>query len=89
MLSGSPTLRTPDGERRLEAGDAVLFPRGPEGAHQLRNDGDGPARFLMLSTRRTPETVEYADSGKVGIVGPGIRRMLRVDAEVDYWEGES
>ena len=35
MLSGSPTLRGPDGERVLRAGDVVCFPVGPDGAHQV------------------------------------------------------
>lgn len=30
----------------------IVVDRGPEGAHQLRNDTDGPVRLLMLSTRR-------------------------------------
>jgi uncharacterized cupin superfamily protein len=89
VLSGRPTLRAPDGERELSPGDVVVFGRGPEGAHQLRNDSDERARVLMLSTRNTPEAVEYPDSRKVGISGRGIFRMLRTDAEVDYWEGES
>ena len=28
VISGEPTLRTPDGERRLEPGDTVCFPSG-------------------------------------------------------------
>jgi len=30
VVLGTPTLRTPDGERKLAAGDCVLFPSGPE-----------------------------------------------------------
>ena len=32
VLRGTPTLRTPKGERVLAEGDVVVFPRGPEGA---------------------------------------------------------
>jgi uncharacterized cupin superfamily protein len=88
VLSGRPALRTPDGERTLEAGDVVVFACGPDGAHQLRNDADKPVRILMLSTRRAPEAIEYPDSGKIGVAGPGVWRMLRADAEIHYWEGE-
>ena len=38
VLSGTPTLRTPAGEERLEPWDVACFPRGPEGAHGIRNE---------------------------------------------------
>ena len=51
VLRGEPTLRTHEGEQVLREGDVVAFPRGKEGAHQIRNDTDAPIRVLMLSTR--------------------------------------
>ena len=65
VLRGQPTLRTPQGERQLAAGDAVHFPVGPEGAHGLRNDTDEPVRFLVASTISSPEVVEYPDLRQV------------------------
>jgi len=53
-----------------------------EGAHQVR----GPGTVLILSANRSPEVTEYLDSGKIGVRPPG--KVLRADAEVDYWEGE-
>ncbi len=50
VLRGEPTLRTHEGEQVLREGDVVAFPRGKEGAHQIRNDTDAPIRVLMLST---------------------------------------
>jgi uncharacterized cupin superfamily protein len=61
VLRGRPTLRTPDGERQLDEGESVYFPVGPDGAHALRNDTGEPVRFLMASTRPSPEVVEYPD----------------------------
>ena len=61
VLRGRPTLRTPDGERQLEEGESVYFPVGPDGAHGLRNDTDEPVRYVMASTRPSPEVVEYPD----------------------------
>lgn len=89
VLDGEPTLRSPAGERTLAPGDAVVFPRGPDGAHQLRNDSDGAARVLMASTLVAPEVVDYPDSGKAGFAGGTSERAIfrRADA-VDYWEGE-
>ena len=65
VLRGTPTLRTPDGERRLEEGESVYFPVGPDGAHALRNDTEEPARYLMASTRPSPEVAEYPDHGQI------------------------
>jgi uncharacterized cupin superfamily protein len=82
VISGTPTLRDPSGERRLRTGDVVCFPTGPEGAHQLR----GPGTVLMLSASRSPESSEYPDSGKVGVRPPG--KVFRLADAADYWEGE-
>jgi uncharacterized cupin superfamily protein len=65
LLRGRPTLRTPDGERRLEEGEVVHFPVGPEGAHALRNDSDSAVRYVMVSTQSSPEVAEYPDHKKI------------------------
>lgn len=65
VLRGTPTLRTPEGERRLEEGAAVHFPPGPAGAHGLRNDTEEPVRYVVAGTRVSPEVVEYPDLGRV------------------------
>jgi uncharacterized cupin superfamily protein len=61
VLDGRPTLRTPDGERRLARGDVVHFPVGPDGAHALRNESAESVRYVMASTLRSPEVAEYPD----------------------------
>ena len=63
VLRGRPTLRTPDGERELKEGDAVHFPAGPTGAHQLTNRSDEVARFVIAASHAVPEIVEYVDEG--------------------------
>jgi len=63
VLRGRPTLRTPDGERELKEGDAVHFPAGPTGAHQLTNRSDEVARFVIAASHAVPEIVEYIDEG--------------------------
>ena len=65
VLEGTPTLRTPEGERSLAPGDVAHFPPGPAGAHGMRNDADEPARFVMFGTRVSPEVVEYPDLRQV------------------------
>ncbi len=89
VLAGAPTLRDPDGERELARGDVLLFKRGPEGAHKLTNRGQEPARVLIFSSQRSPEVVEYPDSGKVLAASKFGRFRFRAgDAGLDYWEGE-
>jgi uncharacterized cupin superfamily protein len=61
VLRGEPTLRTPDGERRLIEGESVYFPLGPDGAHGLKNETENPVRVLMASTISSPEVCEYPD----------------------------
>jgi uncharacterized cupin superfamily protein len=61
VLRGEPTLRTPDGERRVGEGESVYFPLGAEGAHGLKNETDEPVRILMISTLSSPEVCEYPD----------------------------
>lgn len=68
MVAGTPTLRTPEGERVLSPWDIAWFVRGPAGAHGLRNDGDEPARVVFFSTVSDPELAVYPDDGKVGVV---------------------
>ena len=94
MLEGSPTLRSLEGERELAPGDVVLFRRGQEGAHQLRNDHGAAARVLIVSTLIEPEVAEYPDSGKIGTIsGPvdarTLRRFFRASDEVEYFDGET
>ena len=68
VIAGSPTLRTPDGERVLGPWDVAYFVRGPAGAHGLRNDSDGPARIVFFSTVSDPEVAVYPDEDKVGVI---------------------
>src|SRR5262249_54549996 len=65
VLRGEPTLRTPEGDRRLDEGDAVYFPLGRDGAHGLKNETDVPVRILMASTLSSPEICEYPDLRQV------------------------
>jgi uncharacterized cupin superfamily protein len=90
VVSGTPTLRTADGERELQAGDVVCFVEGPAGAHQVINRSHTPARILILSTKNSPSVVVYPDSDKLAFWSgmPEDSLVVRRDAKVDYWEGE-
>lgn len=86
VLTGQPTVRTPEGERELRAWDCVFCPAGEAGAHKVTNRGDEPARIIIWSNRSHPGTSIYPDSNKVGAWPPG--KIFRLDDAVDYYEGE-
>jgi uncharacterized cupin superfamily protein len=74
----------------------VAFPRGARGAHQLVNNGEVPARFLVFSEMRYPEIVVYPDSQKIGVrdrhpasEGEPMRLSFVTSDAVGYWHGES
>jgi uncharacterized cupin superfamily protein len=55
VLRGRPSLRTPEGWRDLEPGEAVWFLVGERGAHQLVNRTDETLRSLVVSPNGVPE----------------------------------
>jgi uncharacterized cupin superfamily protein len=63
VLSGTPTVRTPDGEEQLSAGDVVYFAEGRDGLHTFSNPTDEPVRMLGISTKRFPDVVAYPEQG--------------------------
>jgi uncharacterized cupin superfamily protein len=84
VVAGSPTLRTPEGERVLRPWDVAVFVRGAAGAHEVRNDTDEPVRVVMLSTASDPEVCVYPDSGKVGVfAGWSSAEGEQVKVEID------
>jgi uncharacterized cupin superfamily protein len=91
VLSGRPTLRSPDGEQELDPGDFAVFQEGPDGAHLVENRSDEPCRVLILSSKSPLAIVHYPDSGKVGLWSQqsGYDRMIRREPSLDYWEGET
>lgn len=91
VLGGTPTLRSPDGEVRLEPWDVACFPRGPEGAHSIRNETEEHARVLMFSTVAVPTATVYPDSDKVGIWtgNPETDVLVRRSSKLDYYDGET
>jgi uncharacterized cupin superfamily protein len=65
VLRGTPTLRTPGGERLLEEGEVVHFPVGAPGAHQVKNDSADVVKYLMIAAHNPFDAVEYIDEAKV------------------------
>jgi uncharacterized cupin superfamily protein len=91
VLAGRPTLRTAEGTEQLAPMDVAFFPKGPAGAHQIRNDTDETARVMMWSNIIVPSATAYPDSDKVGI-WTGVKSenvMVVRSSNVDYYHGET
>ena len=90
VLSGRPSVRTPDGVQELAPMQVVFFPKGPDGAHQVRNDSTEPARVLMWGSVVYPTVSVYPDSDKVGVwtEDKADDGLFRRSAAVGYYEGE-
>ena len=88
VLAGTVEVRHPEGTDTLGPHQLVCFPRGPEGAHAVRNAGQDTARVLMFSNLAELGGTVYPDSDKIGIYPPGERHLFRRGDAVDYYEGE-
>ena len=89
VLAGTATVRDPAGTRALGPMQLAFFATGPDGAHQIRNDGDEEVRVLMWSELAYPAATVYPDSDKVGVYDRDMRHLFRRSDAVDYYDGES
>ncbi|HEY2777301.1 MAG TPA: cupin domain-containing protein [Gaiellaceae bacterium] len=76
VVHGEVTVRTPDGERTLTAGDVLCFPVGPDGAHVVRNGSNDEARVALISTKNEFCIVEYPEDGKLQLWAGDAHYML-------------
>lgn len=94
ILSGEGTLRVAGEMIPVRAGDTIFIPPGPDYPHQIINTSQAPLEYLSISTKDSPEVVEYPDSGKYlasatkNGVPFGFSRMHREKDDLDYWDGE-
>jgi uncharacterized cupin superfamily protein len=99
VLEGEGEIRIGESRHAIRGGDVIACPPGgPEAAHQIVNTSGAELKYLAVSTRQTPEIVEYPDSEKFGVLAefppeaggqPTLFRFVsRVGANVDYWDGE-
>jgi uncharacterized cupin superfamily protein len=80
VLAGRLSLRTARGWEELPEGEVVAFPRGERGAHGYRNNGEAPARLLLVSEVAGPNISVYPDSDEIGIFDAGRRSERRFGA---------
>ena len=94
VLEGEGTLRVAGEHLAIAAGDVVFIPPGPAYPHQIINTSDAPLKYLSISTKDSPEVVEYPDSGKYLASATkegdpfGFARMHRAETDLEYWDGE-
>ena len=89
IISGRGTLKTPEGERSVTAGELLFFPADESGAHKLTNCSETEKLvYLDFDVIHDLDAAVYPDSGKIGVWGKGINRVYRMDENVDYYEGE-
>ena len=89
IISGVGTLRTPEGEKQVAAGELIFFPAGEAGAHKLTNASDTENLvYLDFDVTHELDVAVYPDSDKIGIWGMGINQIFPKSADVEYYHGE-
>lgn len=94
VLEGEGTLRVAGEMLPIRAGDVMFIPPGPAYPHQIINTSAAPLKYLSISTRDSPEVVEYPDSGKYLASATrdgdpyGFDQIHPLKDALDYWDGE-
>lgn len=86
IISGSATLRTPNGLEIVNSGDMIFFEKGKTGAHQLYNHTTETCIYLDIRTYIGYDVAEYPDSNKL-FIAPS-REIFNKDSQADYFDGE-
>jgi len=86
IISGSATLRTPDGLEVVQRGDLIFFEKGEAGAHQLYNHTTEVCIYLDIRTYIGYDIAEYPDLDKI-LLAPTFE-IFNKDSQVNYFDGE-
>jgi len=86
ILSGSATLRTPDGLEVVNSGDLIFFEKGEKGAHQLYNHTQEPCIYLDIRSFLGYDVCEYPDSDKI-FLAPSYE-IFDKKTQQNYFAGE-
>ena len=88
VLAGEPTLRSPTASSGSRPGCGRL-PGRPRGRASPSQRHRGARAALMLSSRSPGgEICFYPDSGKIGLFGPELRKMVAAEPDLDYFHNE-
>ena len=86
IISGSSTLRTPNGLDIVNKGDLIFFEKGRSGAHQLYNHTTEKCIYLDIRTYIGYDIAEYPDSDKI-LLAPSFE-IFNKDMQASYFDGE-
>ena len=86
VVSGSMTLRCPNGFDIVTSGDIVFCEMGETGAHQFFNHTTEPCTYLDIRTFFGMDICEYPDSGKI-LLAPSFE-IFNKESKINYFEGE-
>ncbi len=86
IISGSATLRTPNGFEIVITGDLIFFEKGETGAHQLHNHTSEACVYLDIRTYIGYDIAEYPDSDKI-LLAPSFE-IFKKDSQASYFDGE-
>ena len=90
IISGDGILETADGARTITAGDIIVCPAGPRGAHKITNSStEMDLVYLDVDTNNTPDIAFYPRANKVGIrAAGGVRDNFDLGSKVGYYDSE-
>ncbi len=86
VISGSATVRTPNGLEIVKRGDLLYFEKGETGAHQLYNHTSETCVYLDVRTYIGFDVAEYPDSDKI-FLAPTFE-IFSKGSQLNYFEGE-
>lgn len=89
IISGEGLLKTPEGERKVAAGDLLFFPANENGAHKLTNTSSTENLvYLDFDVVHDLDVAVYPDSNKIGVWGKGVNKVYKMEDDRDYYDGE-
>jgi uncharacterized cupin superfamily protein len=86
IISGSATLRTPNGLEIVVSGDLIFFEKGETGAHQLFIHTTETCVYLDIRTYFGYDIAEYPDSDKI-LIAPSFE-IFNKGSQASYFDGE-
>ncbi len=87
IVSGTATIRTPEGLQEVGSGDIVFFETGETGAHQMFNHTSESCIYLDIRTFAGCDIAEYPDSERLMIIPSA--EQFRNDSRTGYFDGEA